>query len=124
MGRNEKLLEFVYKNIKLEIYWDGWDKCPNRLYIDNKLAHEDLTFRPSPLYAYDSAENVAALLSFYCMEEGDVPEEYFKIRNAPIVDRWAESGEGDKLKLLCNDLDNEDYRKEAIEFFEKHTTIF
>lgn len=117
----EALQTFEYKNFKVETFYKGTDKLPNRVYIDGEFILEDLTFRPSPLHNIDDTETMVSLLGFYTLREGDVDEEYFKSLNCPKLRKWAEeSEEADDLRMMLYDFEC----KEDDEYLDENEITF
>lgn len=123
----ELLQTFEYGSLKVETYYQGTDILPNRVYINNKLALEDNTFRPSPLYNIDNTETMVSLLGFYTLQYGDVEDEYFETIAAPTILEWSESHiDADAIRTMCYDYElrlNKEFLKENEMTFEECSKI-
>ena len=112
-GGMELIQVFEFEDLKVETYYIGTRKLPNKVYLKGKLIYEDDTFRPSPIYCIDSTDAMVALLGFYVMRKGDTDDEYFEKMNCPELLAWAENDES--VRLMINDYeerDNEDFLKD------------
>lgn len=111
----EPLQTFRYHSLKVETFYAGNNKLPVKVYIDNKLVHEDI-FTPGSAIAIDSTNAMVDLLGFLTLQKGDTDAQYFLTRNAPKLDRWANRNiECSLIQMLLLDWeqkDNEEYRKE------------
>lgn len=100
----EKLSQFSFPPLRVELYYTGTERLFSRTYLDDRLIYEDHTFRPSPLYGVDSEDAMISLLDFLMMEEKSVEKDYFIQRNCPALDQFAwESGEAEKIREMISD---------------------
>jgi len=105
----ELLRTFEYKELKVETYFNGTDKVPNKTYLNNILVYEDETFRPSPLYDINSKAVMVALLWFLVLTDDDIEDEFFEDRNAIELTNWAKtSTDAEDIKCMINDYDLKD----------------
>ena len=104
----ELLKTFEYKDIKVETFYNGTNKVPNKTYINNELIYEDNTFRPSPLYDIDSDEVMISLLGFLTLTKDDVEDDFFEDRENPKLTNWAETPNAEDIKLMINDFEMSD----------------
>lgn len=123
-------MTFKYGDLRVEIFYNGSDKLPNKTYIGDVLVCEDATFRPSPMYNIDSYEVMASLLFFLTIPRGAVEDEFFEQRNSPYLDRWAESEEGKEVRRMSDDYEMlyddqyvEEYGEGELRRLERYTTI-
>lgn len=63
-------------------------------------------YRPSPLYAVDSPESIAGLLSFLSLREGDTDSEYFDAYTDRQIG-WRDSHRCEELQLLVHELEGD-----------------
>lgn len=123
----EALQKFEYGSLKVETFYNGTDKLPNKVYLNGELILEDLTFRPSPLHSIDDTETMVSLLGFYTLRECDVDEDYFEALDCPKLRQWAEeSEEADELRMMMYDFeckDDEDYLSDNEMTYEDCTKI-
>lgn len=95
---------FKYKNFKVELYYNGSDKMPNKVFIDDVEIYSDNTYRPSPMQEIDTPNVMVSLLDFYTIEYGSVNHDYFEARDCPGLDKWAtESLEADEIRFMIYD---------------------
>ena len=123
----ELLQTFEYENLKVETYYNGTDKLPNKVYIGGKLIEDDETFRPSPLHCIDDVKTMVSLLGFLTLRKGDVDDDFFETRDSDTLVNWAEEDEEVRMMLFDYECrDDEDYlkdneiTKEYCERIEKH----
>ena len=103
-----KLLStFEYKELKVETFYNGTSKVPNKTYLNGILVYEDETFRPSPLYNIDSPEVMVVLLWFLVLtSDAGVGEEYFEDRDAIELTKWAEESLcAEEIRMMVNDFE-------------------
>jgi hypothetical protein len=105
----EPLQTFEYGNLKVETFYIGTDKIPNKVYIDGKLVQEDKTFRPSPMHCIDSTECMVSLLGFITLRRDDVEDEFFESRDTDDLVNWAEDDEDVRMMIYDFDEKGEDY---------------
>lgn len=116
----ELLQTFEYNEFKVETFYNGTSKVPNKVYIHGKLVYEDNTFRPSQLCNIDDTETMVSLLGFHILRKGDVDDEFFEDRKSPDLLDWAENDEDVRMMLFDFDCRNEsDYLKNN-EITKKH----
>jgi hypothetical protein len=101
----ELLQTFEYEDIKVETFYNGTDKVPNKTYINSELVYEDETYRPSPLYDIDSDEVMIGLLGFLTLTKDDVEDEFFEDRGNSKLTNWAETQNAENIKLMINDFE-------------------
>lgn len=101
----ELLKTFEYQDIKVETFYNGTAKVPNKTYIKGELVYSDETFRPSPLYDIDDAEVTIALLGFLTLTKNDVEDEFFTDRGNDILTKWAEGINSEDIKCMINDFE-------------------
>ena len=102
----ELLKTFEYEDIKVETFYNGTDKIPNKTYLNGILVYEDETFRPSPLYNIDDAGVMTALLGFLILTKNEVDNEFFDDRDNPKLLDWAEnSSTAEDIRLMLNDFE-------------------
>lgn len=100
------LSTFEYGRTRLELFFQGTNILPNKVYIDGNLVLEDNTFRPSPLYNIDSLDCIISLLGFYAMSDKlswEVPEE---------LKKWANLDDAEHINIMIIDYelcDDEDW---------------
>jgi hypothetical protein len=108
----ELLQTFEYDNIKVETYYQGTDKLPNKVYLNGELIEQDDTFRPSPLHSIDDTETIVSLLGFITLRRDDVEEDYFETRSSDKLVNWAEDDENVRMMIYdYENKDDEDYLK-------------
>lgn len=109
----ELLQTFEYENLKVETYYQGTNKLPNKVYLNGELIEEDDTFRPSPCHSIDDTETMVSLLGFLTLRRDDVEEEYFETRSSDKLVNWAEGDENVRMMIYdYESKDDEEYLKE------------
>ena len=99
-----------YDGMKIELFDNGNEKMPNKVYLFGELVHEDETFRPSPLYGRDPIEAMIALAGFYVMTEEDMLYEEGHIIESgrqKIFD-FADCENGEDLRCIVSDYEQKD----------------
>lgn len=105
----ELLQTFEYDDIKVQTYYNGSDKLPNKVYLNGELVEEDKTFRPSPLHCIDDTETMVSLLAFLVVTSNDVEPEFFETRDSDKLLKWAEESEpADDIKMMLHDYEGKD----------------
>ena len=120
----ELLQTFEYERLKVETYYVGTNKLPNKVYLDGELIHFDQTYRPSPLLCIDEPSTMVCLLGFYVLRRGDVEDDYFDAMDCPILLEWAENDE--EVRTMVNDWEmreDEDYLKDCTMTLEECSRI-
>jgi len=102
----ELLQTFEFENLKVETYYQGTDKLPNKVYLNGEIVEEDDTFRPSPLHNIDDIETMVSLLGFLTLRKDDVEEEFFETRSSDKLVNWAEDDES--VRMMLYDYEHKD----------------
>jgi hypothetical protein len=95
---------FKYKNFKVELYYNGSNKMPNKVFIDDVEIYSDNTYRPSPMQEIDTPNVMVSLIDFYVIPFGGTDKDYFEKRNCPKLDDWANNSlEADEIRFMIYD---------------------
>jgi len=112
----ELLNTFEYKELKVETFYNGTSKVPNKTYLNGILVYEDETFRPSPLYNIDSPEVMVALLWFIVLNSESIESEFFEDRDTSELTEWAEKSIcAEEVRQMVNDFEMRDDREWRME---------
>lgn len=131
MKTQEKINEFNFQDIKLEMFWSGktdsHGKCQleYRLFKGATLLTEGNDFHLGLGQYPDSVDCVVSLLGFLTMQEGDTDSEYFK-QYLPEMTAFSKSIECQDIKISLYDYENSEdevVMQEAQSWFSEHTKI-
>lgn len=121
-------LELPDEKINVYLEYTGGAKVRYYMFWRDNLLFEGSEYRPSPMMEQDSLEAVVDLLSFLCLQRGDVEREYFK-EYTPSRIEWRESNTCHEIRRLVIDFNNmsDDQdeilgRDKATEYFTKYFT--
>ena len=112
----EHMRAWEFEQFRLELFDNGGvgfqGNVSYEFYVDNTLLFSESDFRPSPLHAIDSDENVFSLLGFLSLRSGDTDFEYFKDYTRKQL-AWTDSDDCECLASLVFDFElgkpEEDY---------------
>ena len=96
---------FEYKNFKVELYYNGSDKMPNKAFIDEIEVYNDNTFRPSPLIEIGT-ECMVALLFFLTLSIDGTDPDYFESRDCEELDNFSETDVCEEIRMMVNDFES------------------
>lgn len=129
--KDDLMLVFSYKGIKLSIYWDGNPRlCSYIFEKDGIELMRGADFKPSPLHNIDDILTVIECLGFMVVARGDTDDEYFK-NHTPQHLAWLETPQRDEINHYISDYEcatagdklQEEY-KQAWEFFTTHIEAY
>ena len=122
-GDENLLCKWEYQgqgSYRCELYHIGTDHVGYRFYCNDTLVFEGNDYRPSPMWAYDSAEALFGLLGFLSLKPGDTDDEYFEKYNREQM-QFAETFAEDLSLCVCdfeNDDNEADRKAEVLEGFQ------